>query len=123
MSFRWKWESSLKLIEELIITTMQRVVIIFRIDRRFRKYPPEFSCEWNKKVVGRKEEKSNEREREVKEKWIDEGVYSLGMLFPDIQIYMGRNRAKTVPPLMKFYFRPFISNSFVCIYRSSRIVI
>lgn len=44
---------------------MLRVVIIFRIDRRFRKYPPEFSCEWNKKVVGRKEEKSNERERKV----------------------------------------------------------
>lgn len=76
--------SILKLIEELIITTLR--VVIFRIDPgRFQKYPPDFGANGTK-VVGRK---VRNRTREAKEKRIDEGVYSLGMLFSDIQIYTG----------------------------------
>lgn len=79
----------MKLIEELIITT-QRVVIFRIIDpRRFQKYPADFGENGRGWLGEKREIASNEREKRI-----DEGVYSLGMLFPDIQIYTGRNRAK-----------------------------
>lgn len=56
--------SILKLIEELIITTLR--VVIFRIDPgRFQKYPPDFGANGTK-VDGRKVRNRLERERRKK---------------------------------------------------------
>lgn len=100
--------SILKLIEELIITTLR--VVIFRIDPgRFEKYPPDFGANGTK-VVGRKVRNRLERERR-KKRGLMRGFIPWECYSRIFNLH-GRN----VPPLMKFYFRPFVSNSFIYIY-------
>ena len=55
--------------------------------RSLSKISSRFWCEWDES--GWEKSEKSPRTREAKEKRIDEGVYSLGMLFSDIQIYTG----------------------------------